>query len=577
LEEYKINHPPEHPHDYNEETNRHIDILLNFIEENLGPRIRAEEERHKKDPPLCTFEYLWLLYKPGEEAYMVDDFNSDKKRAVVISKVFLHRDIKYEIDSFNIKFDGRMIDSSKWWSDLYKFEGEREINWLLLYPTRFHQEKLEKQDNLPLRDKLIQNGKLYWKFCQQAYMEYSGKLADRGPNSKKFNGRVIIDVKAWNQFAPDKNSTPAAGDRPGAARRRFKAARSAKPGGPPKGPPARPNSLDYMSVMPGACSCEHCKNKPSTLTSKRFRGYKYWDPKKDTPDDDTIYFLCNDTLEGYLLSDREWGVFDVSGLKEPVMSNAFDYLVLGKISFYFQRRTLRLKLFADEDIKSTIKSLVWRYETSEGSVMPWSADFIKGKGEGQIFLLHGAPGVGKTCTAECVAELTQRPLLSITCGDMGTTPEEVEENLDEFLQLGELWGAVLLLDEADIYLEQRDSENLPRNALVSVFLRALEYYKGILFLTTNRVGTFDDAFISRIHVALHYKDLTDSDREKIWNNNFERLENEKRPKRVKIPISTKEYATESRDMMEIKWNGREIRNGNSRPITQSCKGCERMC
>lgn len=193
--------------------------------------------------------------------------------------------------------------------------------------------------------------------------------------------------------------------------------------------------------------------------------------------------------------------------------------------------------------------------------MPWSADFIKGKGEGQIFLLHGAPGVGKTCTAECVAELTQRPLLSITCGDMGTTPEEVEENLDEFLQLGELWGAILLLDEADIYLEQRDSENLPRNALVSVFLRALEYYKGILFLTTNRVGTFDDAFISRIHVALHYRDLTDADREKIWNNNFERLENEKRPKRIKIPISTKEYATESKEMMEIKWNGREIRNG----------------
>lgn len=161
-------------------------------------------------------------------------------------------------------------------------------------------------------------------------MEYSGKLADRGLNSKKFNGRVIIDVKAWNQFAPDKQSTSAAPDRPGAPRRRYKTARSARPGGPGK-PPPRPSNLDYMSVMPGSCTCEHCKDKPSTLTSKRFRGYKYWDPKKDPlPEDETLYFLCNDTLEGYLLSDREWGVFDVSGLKEPVMSNAFDYLVLGK-------------------------------------------------------------------------------------------------------------------------------------------------------------------------------------------------------------------------------------------------------
>ena len=301
----------------------------------MGAGIRAEEERHKKTPPLCTFEYLWLLYKPGEEAYMTDDFNPEKKRAVIISSVFKHRD-KYEIDSFNIKFDGRMIDSSKWWSDLYPFEGEREINWLLLYPTRLHQEKLDKQDNLPLREKLIGHGKMYWRFCQQAYMEYSGRLADRGPNSKKFNGRVIIDVKAWNQFAPDKDSTSAAPDSHGAPRRRLRATRSANPGnpsGPRKRPPVRPSNLDYMSLLPGACTCEHCKEKPVD-NDKRFRGYKYWDPKKkeDTPEDDTLYFLCNDTLEGYLLSDREWGVFDVSGLKEPIMSNAFDYLVLGKSS-----------------------------------------------------------------------------------------------------------------------------------------------------------------------------------------------------------------------------------------------------
>jgi SpoVK/Ycf46/Vps4 family AAA+-type ATPase len=120
--------------------------------------------------------------------------------------------------------------------------------------------------------------------------------------------------------------------------------------------------------------------------------------------------------------------------------------------------------------------------------MPWSADFIKGKGEGQIFLLHGAPGVGKTCTAECVAELTQRPLLSITCGDMGTTPEEVEENLDEFLQLGELWGAILLLDEADIYLEQRDSENLSRNALVWKNIFPFIYTLFIFILINNLIG-----------------------------------------------------------------------------------------
>ena len=48
---------------------------------------------------------------------------------------------------------------------------------------------------------------------------------------------------------------------------------------------------------------------------------------------------------------------------------------------------------------------------------------------------------------------------------------------------------VVLLDEADVFLEERDVRDLNRNALVSVFLRALEYYEGILILTSNRVGT----------------------------------------------------------------------------------------
>jgi AAA+ superfamily predicted ATPase len=49
-----------------------------------------------------------------------------------------------------------------------------------------------------------------------------------------------------------------------------------------------------------------------------------------------------------------------------------------------------------------------------------------------------------------------------------------------------------------------------------VFLRKLEYYKGVLFLTTNRVSTFDQAFESRIHLKLHYPDLNVEARKAIW-------------------------------------------------------------
>ena len=60
----------------------------------------------------------------------------------------------------------------------------------------------------------------------------------------------------------------------------------------------------------------------------------------------------------------------------------------------------------------------------------------------------------------------------------------------------------MLLDEADVFLAKRKTEDIERNSIVSVFLRIMEYYKGLLFLTTNRVGTFDEAFKSRVHISL---------------------------------------------------------------------------
>lgn len=54
--------------------------------------------------------------------------------------------------------------------------------------------------------------------------------------------------------------------------------------------------------------------------------------------------------------------------------------------------------------------------------------------------------------------------------------------------------------------------------LIPAFLRILEYYKGILILTTNRHVSFDDAFYSRIHLALPFKALSVSSREGIWKN-----------------------------------------------------------
>ena len=145
-------------------------------------------------------------------------------------------------------------------------------------------------------------------------------------------------------------------------------------------------------------------------------------------------------------------------------------------------------------------------------------DIIQGKGKGMIMLLSGPPGVGKTLTAESVAETMRAPLYMMSAGDLGLDSSNVESSLTNVLEMANKWHAILLLDEADVFLEQRSAHDLERNKLVSIFLRLLEYYEGILFLTTNRVDNIDAAFQSRIHLSMEYHELSLASRRHVWSN-----------------------------------------------------------
>lgn len=144
-------------------------------------------------------------------------------------------------------------------------------------------------------------------------------------------------------------------------------------------------------------------------------------------------------------------------------------------------------------------------------------DFIEGKSGGTIILCKGAPGLGKTLTAEIYSEVVKRPLYRVHSGQLGTDPDTIEKRLAEVLLRAERWGAILLLDEADIFIRQR-SDDMDHNAIVASFLRRLEYYSGMLFMTTNRVDDVDDAILSRCSAILLYKHPDVEQRTAIWTN-----------------------------------------------------------
>ena len=89
------------------------------------------------------------------------------------------------------------------------------------------------------------------------------------------------------------------------------------------------------------------------------------------------------------------------------------------------------------------------------------------------------------------------PLYTVSSGALGHEVEDIYENLTLILELATHWKAVLLLDEADVFLARRTMADLERNAIVSIFVRELEYYQGFLLLTTNQADILDDAFQSK--------------------------------------------------------------------------------
>ena len=148
--------------------------------------------------------------------------------------------------------------------------------------------------------------------------------------------------------------------------------------------------------------------------------------------------------------------------------------------------------------------------------------------------------------------LILEPLYVVGAGDLGTTAERVDSSLSTILKISATWSAVVLIDEADVFLEERSLLHLERNAMVAVFLRHLEYFRGILFLTTNRVRVFDEAFQSRIHVSLRYYDLSSDARRKIWVAFLKKIHGDV----VNGGLSPDEL----RDLGEKKINGRQIKN-----------------
>lgn len=340
-----------------------------------------------------------------------------------------------------------------------------------------------------LKDRLIQRGRLFEKYKGYHYKAYEGIAIGWscwGPVRYSVNSRVIIDTYAFNRFNPN-----------------------------------RKVNLDFFATD------EHDEDdsdleelEPDSRHGKNntIRGHL----------NEEQLLISTASLRGYSLKDKKWLEFFIDTVKNIVWNE---------------------QAFASLVAPPEQKELILAFAQSQAKNKNRFDDVIQGKGRGIIMLLSGPPGVGKTLTAESVAETMKVPLYMLSAGDLGTKPSDVENSLSNILEMNTKWNAVLLLDEADVFLEARSTHDLERNKLVSIFLRLLEYYEGILFLTTNRVDNIDAAFESRIHLSLEYEELDREARRHVWQTFLTRASN--------VGDFTKDQLE---SLAAVELNGRQIKN-----------------
>ncbi|CAK4033876.1 related to TOB3 (member of AAA-ATPase family) [Lecanosticta acicola] len=480
----------------------YLQLFDSIIRPEVGPHV--QEHKDILETGVARFDDAWTLFYPGAEVYTNYDGH---ERIYQFESVSRPTWPSLSIDCKYITWCARGFRWQRQLLTIFSYDGCKAITDLSVFPLALHPHASS------LSERLSERGRRFEELSGIHYKSYNGLWTPRDPigwgASKNLdNGRILIDSQAADSSLSGMESL---------------------------NPPPVEDPFAGFGLEP------HGFPRPKTKKGKTSRKYRR-SPTKDVPprnpfdwafalDPDEVpvlapfYRFCRPTVRGVC-------DFNVDNVSEIEFNPAT-----------FQRLVL----------PSDHKDLILAFVTSQMESLDSFDDIVDGKGRGITILLKGEPGVGKTLTAEAVAEEVEKPLYTLSAGDLGHDASSVEANLESMLDLCARWRAILLVDECDVFLEQRAATDIDRNKLVAVFLRLLEYYKGVIFLTTNRGGMIDRAFQSRIALVIQYPVLDFYAKKHIWETFV-------RPS-VDFPQNDSDLTdADIESLAKLDINGREIKN-----------------
>jgi SpoVK/Ycf46/Vps4 family AAA+-type ATPase len=149
--------------------------------------------------------------------------------------------------------------------------------------------------------------------------------------------------------------------------------------------------------------------------------------------------------------------------------------------------------------------------------IPRIVEALKARGHGTL-CFYGAPGTGKTALGEHISRALSKPLIVKQASDLiSKFVGETEQNMAKMFQEAEAEKAVLLLDEADSFLQdRRGAQRSYEVTEVNEMLQQMERYNGIFVCTTNLLDRIDQAALRRFTFKIKFKPLTKEQREKMF-------------------------------------------------------------
>ncbi|KAK1968283.1 ATPase [Colletotrichum sublineola] len=453
----------------------YLQLLIRTLDDVLGET--REKKRKLQSSGLINFKMAWTYFPRGSVVY------SNASNTEMLCKV---EDTAYEradgtvFLSINCKiltFNGESFVWADHKLQIPKFAGNRPIRDLDHYPLQFH------EDKEGMLRRALARGSRVLDLQGLTYCTYTGVAVGK---KSKYNveGRILVDVVGFNKY----ERTQGKREQDDAKTRRNRLVAQEQ----------------ICLSVEGTDETKDAEPTKTETRSGKHLGAKEQQRNKEemlARQDDLVFM--SPLIEGFALKNKLWLAFYVEDIGPIVWNDtAYDHLVY------------------DEQQKDLVLSFVENHGLGGRNAME---DFIVGKGQGLIILLSGPPGTGKTLTAEAVADRTHRPLFYLQAEDLGINPSTLGEKVKRVFEMATEWDAVVLLDEADVFMAERNPNDIARNELVSIFLRELEYFRGIIFLTTNLHNTIDTAFRSRVSLHLLFKALSPDARGLIWRKFLGRL------------------------------------------------------